>query len=133
MPTDDCHLRGHLAQQERILRELEVVEAAEHVLRSHYRGLLTEELAALGRELADARRQLAAIRQSGDPSRVAIAHSQVCAVENTTRILGQLKHEHEQACTRARTTYLAAQRQVLDIIRGLHCLIVRTPPPPAIP
>ena len=130
MPSDDAKLGEQLVQQERALRELAVVEAAEQMVRSHHRDLLSEELAAIGRELADAKRCLAATRSGGDPYRVALAHEQVCAIQRTANILQQLAQKHDVACRNARTTYLIGQRQVLKAIRGLQRQVLRRLQPP---
>lgn len=131
MASEDPRLREQLAQHERALRELEVVEDAEQVIRSHHRGLLTEELAAIGRELVDAQRCLAAAMRSGDdPYRISTANEQVCAIERTARVLQQFAREHDVACTRARAAYLAKRRRTLQTIRGLQRRILRTLQPP---
>jgi hypothetical protein len=131
MPSENSRLWEQLAQQERAQRELEVVEAAEQVIRGYHRGILAEALTAIGGELVQAQRSLAATRGDGDPYRIVVAQEQVWDVERMAMVMQQLAREHDVACTRARAAYLAGRRQVLETIRGFRRLILRTPQPPS--
>jgi hypothetical protein len=131
MSSDESRLREQLAQRERALRELEIVEAAEQIIRSHHHCILVQNLARVGQELTEARQCLAATRNSGDPDRIAMAHERLCAVERTARVLQQLNEQHDVDCTRARAAFLTGRRRALETIRGLHRLILRRPQSPA--
>jgi hypothetical protein len=45
-------------------------------------------------------------------------------------VLQRLASEHDVACTHAHAAYLAGRGQVLEAIRGLRSLILRTVQPP---
>ena len=66
MPPESVRLRAQLSEHLEDLNQLEVIEAAEGIVRRRLLHLLRTELAGLRDDLADARRHLVIAREIGD-------------------------------------------------------------------
>lgn len=106
MPPDAVRLRVQLAQHLDDLYQLEVVEAAEEIVRHHLLRLLGSELAELRDELAHARNHLGTVRRGGDLGVIIDAEERVGVILRQTTILQRQTGAHIRAAKRAHRVFL---------------------------
>lgn len=113
---DAGRLRAQLAHHLDDLHRLEVIEAAEDVVRRRLLQMLTSELAGLRDELADARQQLGTARRGGDLAVVIEAEERVGAILRETTILQRQTGKHIRATRRAQAEYLGQHGRLMQRI-----------------
>jgi hypothetical protein len=125
MPSDIARLSAQLAQHLHDLSQLEVVEAAEDVVRRRHLQLLASELAELGEDLAAARRLLDLARQGDDLASIINAEEQVCGILRHTTVLQRQTGEHTRSFKHAHDAYLTRRHWLVDRIDQLRRLVAR--------
>ncbi|WP_162907839.1 hypothetical protein [Allorhizocola rhizosphaerae] len=126
MPSDIARLRAQIARQRYALSQLDVVEAAEHLVRSHHRQLLDDELAELHKELVRAQRTLDLARDGNDLNFIVVAEEDTCRVQRQVTLLQRQSREHDVAAAKVRSAYLAQRQQLVELVNQLQHLLVRT-------
>ena len=123
MSPDFVRFRAQLAQHLNDLSQLEVVEAAEHVVRRRQLQLLASELAGLGDELEQAQRILSIARKGNDLSYIIEAEEQVCGILRQTTIVQRQTGESMRAFKHAHDTYLTRRCWLVSRIEQLQRLV----------
>jgi hypothetical protein len=124
MPPDAVRLRQELAQHLDTLHRLEVVEAAEDVVRDHQLQLLGAELAGLRDELTRAQQHLSSARAGRELSVIFEAEEHVCGVLRQTTVVQRQTREHIRASTAAHRTYLAQRDRIVERVDQLRRLLL---------
>jgi hypothetical protein len=106
MPPDAGQLRAKLAQHLDQLYRLEVIEAAEDVVRRRLLQLLGSELAVLRDDLASARHYLGTVRGDGDMGFIIEAEQRVGILLRQTTVLQRQTGAHIRASKRAHDDFL---------------------------
>ena len=120
MPPDAVRLRAQLAQHLDALYRLQVVEAAEDMVRRCHLLLLSSQLEELQEELVQAQRHLATARNGNELSLIIEAEELVCEILRQTTILQRHAGEHIRACNRTHSVYLAQRDRLVDRIDQLR-------------
>ncbi len=123
MAPDAPRLRARLADQLGSLRQLEVVESAERLVRRYRRQLLSNELGDLRGRLTQAQRHLAAARNGSNPTIIALAEERVCALLRETIAIQRHVDEEDRAFRRAQCTFLADRAELVEQIDRLQRLL----------
>lgn len=126
MPPDMARLREQLARQLDALWQLDVVESAEYLVRSHHQQVLADELAELSRDLLAAQRGLDMARAGELLTVIMAAEERVCGITRQAARMQRRSRDQDLACLRARTDYLAKRQHLWEIISGLQRQILRT-------
>ena len=123
MPRDVTRFSAQLAQHMNDLSQLEVVEAAEDVVRRRHLQLLNSELAGLTDDLAVAQRHLSAARKGDDLAYIINTEEQVCGILRQTTIMQRQAGEHIRAFKHARDVYLTRRDWLVARIDQLRRLV----------
>ncbi len=123
MPSDLNRLRFELAVRLLQLSELDVVEAAELLVRHELQRGTGAVLEELEQELALAQEHLATSCNNDDLSRIAEAEERLCAISRQLMVVERQARVQEQQIQRQRSAYLTARSSELRHIRDMERLI----------
>jgi hypothetical protein len=126
MPSDIARLRAQLARQRYALWQLDVVEAAEHLVRSHHRRLLDDELADLRQQVVQAQRALTLAREGDDLNFIIAAEEHLCRIQRQATVVQRQSREQDVAAAKVRTTYLTERQHLVELVNRLQHLLLRT-------
>lgn len=123
MPRDAVRLRARLARHLDDLYRLQVIEAAEEVVRRRHLQTLASQLAGLCDDLARTRQHLDTARNSSDLRQIVEAEERVCETLRQTTVMQRQTGEDIRAAKRAHNAYLAQRRRLIARIDQLRRLI----------
>ncbi len=122
MANDPMRIRAHLAAQRRQLRQLDLVEQAEELLRRHYRDRLIAELLEAERELLDARRHQSTLLGGPELAHLVLAEEYLGAVGKRVATLKRRSAEEQHAVKQARKLFASRRNALLRNITQLRLL-----------
>jgi hypothetical protein len=123
MPPESVRLRAQLSEHLGDLNHLEVIEAAEGIVRRRLLELLRTELAGLRDDLAEARRHLSTARDGGDLGFVIEAEERVSVLLRQTTIMQRQTGEHIRASNRAHGAYMEQYGRLVSRIDEIRRLL----------
>jgi hypothetical protein len=118
--------QAQLAALTRDLRELDIIEQAEHVMRRHYQELLLTALEDIHLEMKQAQQDLGAARHCGNPkSDTVLAENRLNAIQvRAAAVIRHSRHE-EQVAKHVLSVYAAQRADLQRQISGLKRLVRR--------
>lgn len=125
MPPDAVRLRAQLARHLNHLYQLQVIEAAEDVVRQRHLQLLASQLAGLTDELVCARERLDTARTGSDLRLIIEAEEHMCDILRETTLTQREASEHIRASKRAHNLYLAKRGRLKATIDQLRRRIIQ--------
>jgi hypothetical protein len=126
MPTDPMRIRAHLAAQRRLVRQLDLIEEAEELLRGYCQQILVADLVKAHEELREARYSHRTLLGGDELARLVLAEDHLRTVQKRVTMLTRRGSEERFAAAQARTLYTTRRALLMRNITQLQLLQRRT-------